>query len=265
MCDICISAEELKQVSAEEMRIIVENGFDPFSEQLVNEYNTNLWSKGLFNEIYIKSEPRDFTPANKAALQNWKRDLVDIENNSWHFCSVCANAVEKYYHNLKPNTVSNEEYNYRNKVFNLATGKSICWFCGKGSGSLENNLRIDFSKNVLINHQTEKQISNIFIPRCNNCKLIMKTKIVDLLNNLLTFIIFGGILVLLYGLLLSENKIFIVYGFSISALSFILIGIVDLVNKRSLVNKFGLINYDYKDHPDYKEKISSRWIVSKIY
>ena len=98
MCDICTSAEEVRKVSAQRMRDFVRNGFDPFSLQLVNQTTIDQWSRGLYGEIYGGPEPKDFTPAYSAALNNWREDLVSAETSQWAFCQSCSDALSPYYY-----------------------------------------------------------------------------------------------------------------------------------------------------------------------
>jgi hypothetical protein len=98
MCDICISPQENHRISAPRMREFVEKGFDPFSTQLVNQSTIDTWSRGLYGEIYGGPEPKDFTPAYSAALENWRRDLVSTETSDWLFCDKCYEALTPFYY-----------------------------------------------------------------------------------------------------------------------------------------------------------------------
>lgn len=99
MCDICTSAEEIYLLSARKMRSAVKAGFDPFASNLVNQSTIDQWSRGLYREIYgasgLESE-KDFGPAYRVALENWKNDLVATESSSWMFCGKCATIVDKF-------------------------------------------------------------------------------------------------------------------------------------------------------------------------
>jgi len=96
MCDICMSSEEVSQATADEMRQIVAKGFDPFSTRMVNETTISHWSRGMYDEIYDRSGERDFTPAFREALRNWKDDLVATETSAWRFCAACGAKVAPY-------------------------------------------------------------------------------------------------------------------------------------------------------------------------
>ncbi len=97
MCDICSSSEELKYLSAYEMRRVTGNGFDPFSSKLVDNTTINSWSQGLFDKIYFSPEPRDFTPAYQAAFNKWKKELVDKDDSRWDLCHECFEQTQKYF------------------------------------------------------------------------------------------------------------------------------------------------------------------------
>lgn len=93
-----MSPQEIKRITASRMRYFVERGFDPFSLQLVNQTNIDMWSNGLYGQIYGGPEPKDFTPAYQAALDNWRANLVSTDDSEWTFCEHCAEALNPYYY-----------------------------------------------------------------------------------------------------------------------------------------------------------------------
>jgi hypothetical protein len=84
-------------MSAWEMRIATDKGFDPFSSKLVDNTTINSWSQGLFDKIYHSSDSRDFTPAYQAAFKKWKKELVDTDRSKWNLCFKCFEAAQKYF------------------------------------------------------------------------------------------------------------------------------------------------------------------------
>ena len=99
MCDICISGEETFKLSSSEMRVAVEAGFDPFKSRLVNQSTIDQWSRGAYGEIYGAPGPeavKDFGPAYRTALENWRRELVNTDTSPWRFCPRCAGAIRPF-------------------------------------------------------------------------------------------------------------------------------------------------------------------------
>ncbi len=268
MCDICTSAEEIKQVSADEMRRIVEKGFDPFTRQLVNQTTIDTWSHGKYGEIYRFPEPRDFTPAYKSAFQNWKKDLVNVEKDPWRFCRKCGDIIDNYNPSIQKVKLSDDEIHSRNLTFALSTGGSICWFCNKGIADPIWGLKLEFKKQTAVpsiqNPNPGSERSNIIIPRCASCYSAMNRKAKLFVDAILALLLFGCIGLVIYGLFSSTNKYLILLGAGLIILIFVVGQTCDVLEKKKLKKEYGLINIDYKESLDYKNKISAGWSFEKV-
>lgn len=122
MCDICMRSEEISEVTADEMRRAVEKGFDPFATRLVNESTVDQWSKGLYGKIYGRAGDKDFTPAYKEALNNWKSELVATETSAWRFCSDCDSKLSPYTFALSKPRHTAEEVAAENNISAMMFG-----------------------------------------------------------------------------------------------------------------------------------------------
>jgi hypothetical protein len=267
MCDICISAEEIKQVSPDEMRRIVEKGFDPFTRQLVNQTTIDTWSHGKYGEIYRLPEPRDFTPAYKAAFQNWKKDLVDVEKDPWRFCKKCGDVIDNYKPSMEKVKLSDEEIHSRSLIFELSTEGSICWFCNKKSADPAFGLKLEFKKYATDpTRQSPNPVierSNALIPRCTSCCSAMNRRGNLFIDKILALFLVSSIVLIIYGLFSSASKNLILLGGGLIIFLFVVGFICDLLEERKLKKEYGLINIDYKKSPDYKNKISAGWFFVK--